>query len=66
MAGQEITVKAALTFRLIEGQPQDADSVLDCLAAELGRQNASRNPLRLTIGLEDEASVYECELVDEA
>ena len=57
----------AIELELVEGAAQDEETMLDLFAATIGKQNAARSPLMLTVtDVDGEVeSTYVVELVDD-
>ena len=57
----------AIELELVEGAAQDEETMLDLFAGTIGRQNAARSPLRLTVhdNLGEPVATYVVELVDD-
>jgi hypothetical protein len=61
----EITLRLTVTLRLVEGEPQPSDYILDAFAGTIGRQNAAAVPLLVEVGGDETDGEYEVWLVDE-
>jgi len=71
---EAMKIKMTLTFKLVEGDPLQADAVMsaednliDAFAATFSKGNGAKTPLRVAVWTDvenEKQSVYELDLVD--